>query len=154
MIRGIHHLGIHTRDLDRMRSFYEQAFGFEVVGEELQLADVPVASLVTGVPDAVARVLMMRTSNAFVELFEWSSPEGEPLRPLRPHDYGYTHFCVDVTDIDAEYERLTGLGATFVHPSPVRMGDMASVYGKDPDGNLFELGEIPPGNIYHRDGGE
>ena len=33
MIRGIHHVGVHVRDLDRMIRFYREAFGFELVGE-------------------------------------------------------------------------------------------------------------------------
>ena len=76
MIRGIHHIGIHTPDLDRLKSFYEKAFGFEIVGEEMNLAEVPEAALVVGVPGAAARVVMMKTHNCFIELFEWKSPPG------------------------------------------------------------------------------
>ena len=136
--------------MDRLRSFYERAFGFEVVGEEVDLGDVPAASLIVGVPGAPARTVMLRAANCFIELFQWSAPEGGPLRP---YDFGYTHLCVDVTDIDAEYARLSGLGMTFVHPSPVRFGSMASVYGRDPDGNLIEIAEIPEGENLYLDGG-
>lgn len=149
MIRGIHHIGIHTPDLDRLRSFYEEAFGFEAVGDELNFKDVPEASLVVGVPNAVARCLMMKAHNCFIELFEWSSPEGENLAPLKPYGFGYTHFMLDVSDIDAEYARLSALGMRFVHPSAVRHGRSASVYGQDPDGNIIELGEIPEGDDLH-----
>ncbi|GGJ67157.1 VOC family protein [Streptomyces brasiliensis] len=154
MIRGIHHIGIHTPDLDRLRSFYERAFGFEVVGEEFNLTDFAVASLVVGLPNAAARVVMMRAHNCFIELFQWSSPAGTTLAPLKANDFGYTHFMVDVTDIDAEYERLAELGMTFVHPSAVRFGNNASVYGKDPDGNIIELGQIPAGDSLHLDFGD
>ncbi|MET7998933.1 VOC family protein [Amycolatopsis sp. NPDC005232] len=149
MIRGIHHIGIHTLDLDRLKSFYEKAFGFEAVGEEFDLKDEPVASLVVGLPGAAARVVMMKAQNCFIELFEWSSPAGGPLSPRKANDFGYTHFMIDVSDIDAEYDRLAELGMTFVHPSAVRFGNNASVYGKDPDGNIIELGEIPPGDSMH-----
>ena len=67
MIRGIHHIGIHTPNLDRLQQFYEQAFGFEVVGEEMNLKDYPLGSLVVGVPNAAARIVMMKTSNCFIE---------------------------------------------------------------------------------------
>lgn len=154
MIRGIHHIGIHTPDLDRLRSFYEKAFGFEVVGEEMNLKDFPEGSSVVGIPDAAARVVMMKAYNCFIELFEWSSPSGETLAPLKPYDFGYTHFMIDVSDIDAEYERLSKLGMTFVHPSAVRFGNYASVYGKDPDGNIIELGQIPPGESLHLEVGD
>jgi len=149
MIRGVHHIGIHTPDLDRLRSFYEQAFGFQVVGEEVNLKDLPIASIVVGVPDAAARVVMMKAPNCFLEIFQWSSPDGGRLSPLRAYDFGYTHMMIDVADIDAEYERLSKLGMSFVHPSAVHYGDSASIYGKDPDGNIIEIGEIPEGNRLH-----
>lgn len=38
---------------------------------------------------------------------------------------------------------------TFVHPAPVWVGDVASVYGHGPDGNLIEVMEIPSGNNLH-----
>lgn len=142
MIRGIHHVAIHTPDIDRLRSFYEQAFGFEAVGEEMNLGAFPEAGLITGVEGAVARVVMMKAGTCFIELFEWSAPKGNPLQPLRPIDFGYTHFCVDVADIDKEYQRLSELGMTFVYPEPVRAGPYGSVYGHDPDGNIIELLEV------------
>jgi catechol 2,3-dioxygenase-like lactoylglutathione lyase family enzyme len=154
MIRGIHHIGIHTPDLDRLRSFYEEAFGFEAVGEEFNLKDAPEAPLIVGLPNAAARVVMMKAHNCFIELFEWSSPAGTTLAPAKPYDFGYTHFMLDVSDIDAEYERLSKLGMTFVHPAPVRFGRNASVYGKDPDGNIIELAEIPPGESMHLEVGD
>lgn len=149
MIRGIHHIGIHTGDLDRMRAFYAEAFGFVAVGDEMRLEDFEVSSLIVGVPDASARVLMMRTANCFIELFEWHRPEGGRLLPSKAYDRGYTHFMVDVTDIEAEYARLSALGMTFVHPAPLHFGDNASVYGHDPDGNLIEIGTIAPGESMH-----
>lgn len=66
----------------------------------------------------------MSAGDFFMELFEWSAPTGGALRT---YDFGYTHFCVDVSDIDAEHERLAALGMTFVHPSAVRFGRMSSV---------------------------
>lgn len=47
-----------------------------------------------------------------------------------------------MVDIDAEYERLSKAGVTFFS-APQEMFDMLeSVYGRDPDGNIFELQEI------------
>jgi catechol 2,3-dioxygenase-like lactoylglutathione lyase family enzyme len=149
MIRGVHHVGVHTPNLDRLKALYEKAFGFEMVGDEMNLGDLPQGALITGVPGAAARVVMLRAKNMCIELFQWSTPEGERLRPLRAHDFGYTHFAVDVSNIDEEYRRLSDLGMTFVQPAPVWVGDVASVYGHDPDGNLIEVLEIPGGNVLH-----
>jgi catechol 2,3-dioxygenase-like lactoylglutathione lyase family enzyme len=47
-------LALHTPDLDRLKSLYENAFGFQMVGEEGRFEDVPEAALITGVPGAAA----------------------------------------------------------------------------------------------------
>lgn len=143
MIRGIHHIGIHTPDIDRLRSFYERAFGFTVVGKEQNLRDFPEAGPITGVKDPAARFVLMKAQNCHIELFQWSAPAGRPLQPLNPNDCGYTHFAVEVVDIEAEYQRLSELGMEFVHPSPVKSGSSQAVYGRDPDGNIIEILEVP-----------
>ena len=52
---------------------------------------------------------MLRAGNAYIEMFEYSVP-GRQAGRAGPAvcDHGYTHFCLDVRDIDAEYERLLG----------------------------------------------
>ena len=47
-----------------------------------------------------ARGAMLRAGTCYLEMFQFSAPEPESTRPLRPFDKGYTHFCVDVTDIE------------------------------------------------------
>ena len=113
MIRGIHHVAVHVRDLDRMIKFYRDAFGFEVVGEEFSWRDTPMLDQLLDVPGSAARGAMLRAGSCYMELFEFSAPQPGSTRPLRPFDKGYTHFCVDVTDIEQEYERLTNAGHDF-----------------------------------------
>ena len=36
MIRGIHHVGMNCRDMERMKKFYCDAFGFEPVDDRLE----------------------------------------------------------------------------------------------------------------------
>jgi glyoxylase I family protein len=139
MIRGIHHTGVHVRDLDKMIAFYKTAFGFELVGEEFAWKDEPVLDRLIDVPDSAARGAMLRAGTCYLEMFQFEAPEPRPGAPLNPQDKGYTHFCVDVTDIEEEYERLKGLGMTFGAPAPIDMGHVKSVYGRDPEGNVIEL---------------
>jgi catechol 2,3-dioxygenase-like lactoylglutathione lyase family enzyme len=84
---------------------------------------------------------MLRAGTCYLEMFQYSAPEPDRDRPLRPYDKGYTHFCVDVTDIEQEYERLKGLGMTFSQPAPIDVGHVKSIYGRDPEGNLIEIQE-------------
>jgi glyoxylase I family protein len=78
-------------------------------------------------------------------MFEYYSPAGRDTPPLRPHDLGYTHFGVEVTNIAAEQKRLEAAGMTFANPAPVDHGDVKAVYGQDIDGNIIEILETTPG---------
>ena len=60
-------------------------------------------------------------------------------RKKKPYDKGYTHFCVDVTDIEQEFIRLRELGMTFSQPGPIDVGHVKTIYGRDPEGNLIEI---------------
>ena len=139
MIRGIHHVGIHVRDLDRMIKFYKDAFGFELVGEVFGWANDEFIDKIVDVPNSAARGCMLRAGTCYMELFQYSAPQPNVSEPLRPFDKGYTHLCVDVTDIAQEFTRLKGVGMTFSQPAPIEMGHVTSIYGRDPEGNVIEI---------------
>jgi glyoxylase I family protein len=139
MIRGIHHVAIHVHDLDRMLKFYSEAFGFEIVGEEFSWRDAPILDQILDVPGSAARGAMLRAGTCYLEIFQFSAPEPVSTRPLRPFDKGYTHFCVDVTDIEREVDRLATVGMTFGERKPVDMGHVKSLYGRDPEGHIIEI---------------
>jgi glyoxylase I family protein len=145
MIRGIHHIAMHTANFDRMVRFYSEAFGFQPVGPEYRWENNPAVDKTTGTKGSAARSLMLQAGNCYLEMFEYFAPKGRDASPLRPQDHGYTHFCVDVTDIAAEQQRLQDVGMTFVNPEPVDHGDIKAVYGRDIDGNLIEILETTPG---------
>jgi catechol 2,3-dioxygenase-like lactoylglutathione lyase family enzyme len=125
-----------------MARFYREAFGFEPAGLDLHWSDSPVVDRIIGVKDSAARVLMLKAATCFLELFQYSAPAGGREARLRPFDRGYTHFCVEVQDIHAEYRRLSSLGMTFANPEPVEVGEIRAVYGWDPEGNLIEIQEV------------
>ena len=80
------------------------------------------------------------------ELFECQQPSpkhGDPKRPVS--DHGITHFCIEVSDIDSEYQRLSAAGVPF-HCPPLNFGTAKATYGRDPDGNVFELLEMISGS--------
>lgn len=141
MIRGIHHIALHTPHFDAMRQFYREAFGFEQVGPELRWTPTPEGDATIGVKNAAGRTLLVKSKNCHLELFEYFSPPPRAAGPAQPNDYGYTHFCVEVTNIEQEFTRLKGLGMTFTADKPLDLGFAKAVYGRDPDGNVIELQE-------------
>jgi catechol 2,3-dioxygenase-like lactoylglutathione lyase family enzyme len=143
MIRGIHHIALHTANFDAQVDFYREAFGFIPVIDENRWQETALVDRAIGVPGSAARTIMLKAGNCYLELFEYFSPEVGNVAPLRPFDLGYTHFCVDVTDIEVEYKRLAALGMTFANPEPIDFGILKTVYGKDPDGHLIEVQELP-----------
>ena len=149
MIRGIHHVAISTGDIDRLIAFYRDVIGMEFVRESGWAAGSAQVDAIVGLSGSSARSAKLRIGNAYLEIFQFLTPEGAPQPPDRPvNDHGYTHFCLDVDDIDAEYARLSAAGMTFHCPPPPATtagpGAQRSTYGRDPDGNVIELQELNP----------
>ena len=148
MICGIHHVAVVTPDADRLSSFYCKLFGFEIAYDGGWQQGSTTIDAMMALRGSAARVMMLRSGTAFVEIFQFSSPE-QPARaqPGGSADYGYTHFCVSVVDITAEYLRLSGLGMVFHAPPAAMGGGLTAAYGRDPDGNIIELLEIADENF-------
>jgi catechol 2,3-dioxygenase-like lactoylglutathione lyase family enzyme len=146
MIRGVHHVALSTADLDRLSAFYTDVLGFTVAMKS-SWRNRPVIDALIGLKDSAARQVMLQAGNAYIEIFEYESPRGKPIDPARPpSDHGFTHFCLDVQDIDSEFRRLSAAGMTFncAPPTLDELGGRAirAIYGRDPDGNIIELQEI------------
>jgi catechol 2,3-dioxygenase-like lactoylglutathione lyase family enzyme len=142
MIRGIHHTAISTADLDRALAFYRDLLGFEEALDFSWPEGTADMNRTHQLPQTAGRVVLLRAGNAMLELFEYSTPEPNPADTARRLcDHGITHFCLDVDDIDCEYERLRSAGMAF-HCAPVDYGTVKCTYGRDPDGNVIELQEV------------
>lgn len=145
MINGIHHVALSVANLDRMVAFYRDVLGFEVVSRTSWPQGSRIIDDIVGLKDSAARQVFIRAGNLMVELFEYSAPKPRPQDPNRPaSDHGYTHFCLDVTDIDTEYERLRKAGMVFHCPPPPLFEGIGvrATYGRDPEGNIIEIQEI------------
>lgn len=146
MIRGIHHLGINCRDMARMQKFYAEAFGFQAVDEGFSWAGEAMMDHIVDVPGSAAKGVMMRAGTCYLELFEYSAPPPTSPEPQRPHDRGYTHFCVDVTEMEKDIVFLQQCGMTFSERDFVDVGHVKTIYGYDPEGNVIEVQQCAPGN--------
>lgn len=142
MIRGVHHIGMNVRDMDRMQRFYQEAFGFVPVDEGFSWANEPIMDKIVDVPNSASKGVMMRSGTCYVELFQYSSPEPQSTEPKRPNDRGYTHFCIDVTDIETDIKHLMACGMTFNDREFVDVGHVKTLYGYDPEGNIIEVQQV------------
>lgn len=140
MIRGLNHVGISVEDLDRSIRFYREAFGLEVI--ERCAFSGELYENILALPGARGRVALLRKGNLQIELFEFAP--AQPSRSPRKRSVaepGISHFCVETSDIESEYERLSACGASFHCPPLDFAGAAKATYGRDPDGNVFELWE-------------
>ena len=149
MIRGLHHTSITTGDRDRLVAFYRDLLGFEVVSQSEWAGGNAVADAIFDLKDSAVKMAMLRTSNAYLEIFEFANPQGRAADPARPVcDQGVTHLCLCVTDIQGEYQRLSAAGMRFHCPPQGAGGVGGATYGRDPDGNIIELIEPDPSSVF------
>src|SRR5439155_10793417 len=92
MIPRLHHVAISTPDADRLVAFYRDLLGFEVIYSGAWPQGTTAADSLTALEGSSARQVMLRAGNAYLELFEFSSPAAAPAAADRPVcDHGITH---------------------------------------------------------------
>jgi catechol 2,3-dioxygenase-like lactoylglutathione lyase family enzyme len=140
-----HHAAISTPDLDRALGFYRDLLGFETVAEWTWPRGLRVADEVMGLEDSAGKAVMLRLGDVRLEVFEFASPTARPSDPMRPVcDHGITHLCIQVENLQDEYDRLNRAGVSF-HCPPRKVGPgTIATYSRDPDGNVVELLEERP----------
>ncbi|MBA2579870.1 MAG: nuclear transport factor 2 family protein [Thermoleophilaceae bacterium] len=129
-VRGVHHIALATRDLDRLAAFYTAVFG---------------AGFVDGRPGPG----IVTVGNAALHAFE--QPEGSlggtpASAPGEPSSSGRVrHFSLEASDLDgftAVRERLLARAATYGEVTD--FGDHVSLFFGDPDGYFCELTLLKP----------
>lgn len=142
MLVGIHHTAISTPDVARLAAFYCDLFGFAVEFDFPWDESNAEFRRTHAAPETKGRVLMLSRGTSRLELFEYAKPVPRTVDgPRRNADHGVAHFCFEVKDIESEYERLRAAGVAFLS-EPVPQAYVKVCYGRDPDGNLFELLEF------------
>jgi catechol 2,3-dioxygenase-like lactoylglutathione lyase family enzyme len=137
----LEHVGISVSDLNQSIVFYSLGFGLTVT-EQAEFGGSKYEAILA-LRGASGRVAVLRTDHLQIELFEFATPLGRPADRARPVcDHGITHFCVQVIDIDHYYKRLSAAGAVFHSPPLEFENSLRATYGRDPDGNVFELLEV------------
>lgn len=133
--RGTHHVGLSVADLPAMTAFYRDGLGFAV----------EVAFELPG--GRMSGVMLRRPDGAGLELLCHRDSSGESAAD--PHGAilarGYGHWALAVTDVASTHAGLISAGAREVwspRPAPPPATGAMS-YLADPEGNLFELVQVP-----------
>ena len=133
-IRRLNHAVFYVRDVARSVAFYEQAFGFRVIESRPRRP---------GRPSCAPRSARTTTTSA-CSRSGWA-------RPAPPQGAaGLYHLAWEVdsiTDLVAARDLLTEMGA-LVGASD--HGASKSLYGKDPDGNEFEVMWAVPRSVWEQ----
>ena len=124
-VARLNHAVLFVRDLDRAVDFYRRAFGFEVISE------------MTG------KAAFLRAKGSAnhhdLGLFASSSPTRPPLGTP-----GLYHLAWEVPTIDDLAEARATLAAFSALIGESDHGATKSLYGKDTDGNEFEIMWLVP----------
>ena len=143
MIKGIHHFSFTVSDMEKSLDFYTSALNGHV------LSDVVIRESddhsVTRIANAKLRIVFLNVRESLIELIQYLSPIGEPLR-TRTCDTGNAHIAFVVDNIDITYNDLKSKGVRF-KSEPIVTGSapgtiVKCVYFLDPDGITLELVEI------------
>jgi catechol 2,3-dioxygenase-like lactoylglutathione lyase family enzyme len=139
---AIDHVGIAVVDMQRTIHFYRDLLGMELV-EQDEVDRQPAYDRIFGLKDVKAKGAMLKLGSMQIELFEFEHPRGPEADRNRPVNVpGIYHICFVVKDIDKDYQRLKAAGVLFHFP-PQDFGIAKAAYGRDPDGNVFELLQWP-----------
>jgi catechol 2,3-dioxygenase-like lactoylglutathione lyase family enzyme len=136
-----HHVGICVTDLDRSLRFWCDGLGFETtmvppVGSEW--AD---ALEIGGEVKFTAHFI--KKGGFEFELLHYETPGVHGTPSASRNQLGFTHFAVDVDDLDGAVEHLLSCGGTLLAATRTKLGDgpgaVELVFMADPDGVRVEL---------------
>lgn len=143
--RTFAHIGVAVADLDDAVEFYKVFLDAEPIGFYENDRE-PFIDRLVGY-EARMREAWFELGDGFIELIQYSSPTPGRTDP-ETYNVGHMHCCVEVEDVEAEYERLRAaeLGIEFRSEGPVMVpadypefGGDRYLYLRTPDGTTFEL---------------
>ena len=139
----LQHVGISVTNLEQAAEFYGRSFDMELAAPAFPFGG-PQFSQVMGLENAQGRMCVVTNGSLRLELFEFAHPNPAYKDPNHSvGDRGISHVGIEVTDIKATYDRLLAAGVRFHCPVVTFPSGVKATYGRDPDGNVFELLQMP-----------
>jgi catechol 2,3-dioxygenase-like lactoylglutathione lyase family enzyme len=131
----VNHVGLCVTDLQRSRTFYERAFGFEH-RSDLTVPDGPAGTLLQVTPPVGLRAVYLERDGWVLELLHFDRPGNEPRRDRPFTEPGLTHLSLTVGDLSSACALVAEHGGEVL--TDTEIPGMA-VMVRDPDGQLLEL---------------
>ncbi|WP_141579076.1 VOC family protein [Actinomadura sp. WMMA1423] len=147
MLTGVSHMGFTVADVGAAAGFYQRLF--DAPPEVRRIYDAPYTADQVGYPGARLDIAIFRIpgSDVRLELIQYLEPAGTPV-DVETKNPGTAHLCLTADDLDAEFARLSSLGARprSAAPVPITSGPNLGrrvAYFRDPQGLTIEIVESP-----------
>jgi methylmalonyl-CoA/ethylmalonyl-CoA epimerase len=131
--KGLDHVAIAVKDLEKAIAFYEKAFG-------LKLAEIE------EVKEQKVRTAIFGHGLGRIELICPTEPDTSVAKFLEKRGEGLHHICIEVEDIEASLAELKAQGAPLIDQTP-KIGaggaKIAFIHPKGTHGVLTELRQGP-----------
>jgi catechol 2,3-dioxygenase-like lactoylglutathione lyase family enzyme len=141
----LHHHGLQVADAEAAGAFYVAALGARWLARPI-VFDGPGAEQAMGVPGVSLKLGLLGFGQAAVELFQFLG-DVVPDWAEVPAGRRLPHLGLQVGDVDAAILRVEAAGGRRLWEAVDRWGRARVIYASDPDGNVLELLDQPPGEI-------
>ena len=124
MIKGLAHIGLYIKDIERSKQFYSDILGFEATCQVHQ--------------EDGTKICMMEKGSCILELVEFAEYQQKV-------DGFFDHVALEVDDIRSAMSVLSAKGIEFESEDPILDDIYNGVYYimfKGPDGEQIELDQI------------
>lgn len=131
------HTAIVSPDMPRLLAFYAMLTGQDATRQGAFGPD-PKFDLVAGIADVRFDGGWLRLPNAELEFWQYHQPQTTAVQRRVLNAPGWNHVCFESDDLNGDYQRLLAEGID-LHGPPQDVGSATVLFGRDPDGNVFEL---------------
>ena len=150
-VTAVDAVGMTVGDVDRPAEFFANVLSFEKVSD-VEVAGEAYEHL-EGVFGLRMRVVRMRLGDESIELTEYLAPKGRPVpSDSRSNDHWFQHIAIIVSDMDRAYQWLRQHKVEHASSGPQLLPEwnknaagIKAFYFKDPDGDVLEILQFPPG---------
>lgn len=141
-INKIDHINICVTDLEKAKTFFTDLLDFRVETEGTLEGEW--IDKVVSLPDVKAKYakLTLPDSDTALELIQYYNPVGtRDDKMSQANRIGFRHMALEVTNIEAVYERLKNAGVHIFSELQIYNGKKKLCYFHGPDDIILELAE-------------